>query len=612
MYASPKYNGEPTAQALATGMATLGRYGDDYMVHASEGETIVPGEIFEANPRLKQDLFRQMTMMGIEDPNRYVVGNSLNSLNPTTGQPEFFFKKIWKAAKKVLKVAAPVIAPILGNMIMPGLGGIIASALTTKLMGGSWGDALKSGVMSYAGGALAQGLGGALSGTDLGGGLGVAPGGTFMGGLTKGLAAPWGAAKGLIAGGAQNPLSQGIFGPRGMDVLPASMSGGPVGVAALKQSGSMSLLPSYQDPEALGRAGVIMTPSGQVAPTAQSVAQSLEGPQVGWPSSGGPQRSTGWYPSPGEQSAENLVAAWNAPPSEARMPLRTTPPMATGAPNLPDFGMESAPPDLGMEAATRYTQGITSAPLQAPLPMATGTSARPEFATKAYTQGINIARGEADKLVASGNLAETQRVAYIAARIEGNTTPIAAVLEATDVTSAARQAAAAPAAGAGAPAADVPWYGSKEVLGPAAAAAIPAGLAYALTDDPDDPEDEVKKLSSTDPRRIAYDQWVLLDNKNSPEALALRDTWYGKPKYDLADLQSKFGAAQLGAPRGIAAARGGEVVGRGTGTSDSIPARLSDGEFVMTADAVRNAGNGDRNLGAARMYDMMSRFERTG
>ena len=117
MYSSPKYSGEPTAQALATGLATLGRYGDDYMVHASEGETIIPGEIFEANPRLKQDLFRQMTMMGIEDPNRYVVGNSLNSLNPITGQPEFFFKKIWRAAKKVLKKAAPVLAPIVGNMI---------------------------------------------------------------------------------------------------------------------------------------------------------------------------------------------------------------------------------------------------------------------------------------------------------------------------------------------------------------------------------------------------------------------------------------------------------------------------------------------------------------
>jgi len=57
-------------------------------------------------------------------------------------------------------------------------------------------------------------------------------------------------------------------------------------------------------------------------------------------------------------------------------------------------------------------------------------------------------------------------------------------------------------------------------------------------------------------------------------------------------------------------AGGGEVEGPGTGTSDSVPARLSDGEFVVTAKAVRGAGGGDRNVGAARMYDMMSDLER--
>lgn len=55
----------------------------------------------------------------------------------------------------------------------------------------------------------------------------------------------------------------------------------------------------------------------------------------------------------------------------------------------------------------------------------------------------------------------------------------------------------------------------------------------------------------------------------------------------------------------------GEVSGPGTGTSDSVPARLSDGEFVLTADAVRGAGGGDRDVGAARLYDMMSELEST-
>ena len=55
----------------------------------------------------------------------------------------------------------------------------------------------------------------------------------------------------------------------------------------------------------------------------------------------------------------------------------------------------------------------------------------------------------------------------------------------------------------------------------------------------------------------------------------------------------------------------GEVKGPGTGTSDSVPAKLSDGEFVLTAKSVRGAGGGDRDIGAARLYDMMADLEAT-
>ena len=55
--------------------------------------------------------------------------------------------------------------------------------------------------------------------------------------------------------------------------------------------------------------------------------------------------------------------------------------------------------------------------------------------------------------------------------------------------------------------------------------------------------------------------------------------------------------------------RNGPISGPGTGTSDDIPAMLSDGEFVFTAKAVRNAGNGSRRKGAARMYKLMKKLE---
>ena len=55
--------------------------------------------------------------------------------------------------------------------------------------------------------------------------------------------------------------------------------------------------------------------------------------------------------------------------------------------------------------------------------------------------------------------------------------------------------------------------------------------------------------------------------------------------------------------------RDGAIAGPGTGTSDDIPAMLSDGEFVMTAQAVRGAGNGDRKRGVRKMYEVMRTFE---
>ena len=71
---------------------------------------------------------------------------------------------------------------------------------------------------------------------------------------------------------------------------------------------------------------------------------------------------------------------------------------------------------------------------------------------------------------------------------------------------------------------------------------------------------------------------------------------------------------------------GGESVGPGTGTSDDIPAMLSDGEYVMTAKAVRGAGsfstkktpqgieligggNSSREAGVKNMRELMNMFE---
>lgn len=55
--------------------------------------------------------------------------------------------------------------------------------------------------------------------------------------------------------------------------------------------------------------------------------------------------------------------------------------------------------------------------------------------------------------------------------------------------------------------------------------------------------------------------------------------------------------------------KNGHISGPGTGTSDDIPAMLSDGEFVFTAKSVRNMGDGSRRKGAKRMYALMKKLE---
>ena len=80
---------------------------------------------------------------------------------------------------------------------------------------------------------------------------------------------------------------------------------------------------------------------------------------------------------------------------------------------------------------------------------------------------------------------------------------------------------------------------------------------------------------------------------------------YVPPTYNAAQGSGPSGVAQ-GFPR-----MNGPIDGPGTGTSDDVPAMLSDGEFVFTAKAVRNMGQGSRRKGAKKMYALMKKLEGT-
>ena len=106
----------------------LGRYEDTYIVHAAEGETVVPMEVLDRNPLLKKRLFKTMVEMGIE-PGRYIVGNELNSKNPVTGQPEFFLKYLGRRLRKAAADISGYAAPIVGAMYGPAAGAAVGGLL---------------------------------------------------------------------------------------------------------------------------------------------------------------------------------------------------------------------------------------------------------------------------------------------------------------------------------------------------------------------------------------------------------------------------------------------------------------------------------------------------
>ena len=188
--------GIASLKGQAEKLAEFGRRGDIYVVHAAEGETVIPMEVLEANPHIKSLLFNQMEEMGV-DPEQYIVGNELNSINPVTGMREFgffskIFKKIKKVAKKVFKVVkkiAPIAIPLaasffgfpafMGPLFAQGTIGAAAlgSGLGSLAGGGSLKDALKQAAI---GGGLA-GLTGGLQG------LWKAPPGTGFQGFGAGI-----------------------------------------------------------------------------------------------------------------------------------------------------------------------------------------------------------------------------------------------------------------------------------------------------------------------------------------------------------------------------------------------------------------------------------------
>ena len=201
-----EYGDEGIAQfpALTKKMAAMGREGDDMIAHLQTGELVIPLALIEQDDALKESIFQRLRDMGVEEPERYVVGSDANSINPATGAPEFFLKKlvrsvvkgvkkVVKAVVKVVKKVAPIILPIALSFtpLGPIYGAALGSGIGTLIQGGSIKDALKSALVAGAMGAVSSGFTG---------------GGSFMENIQTSLADPIGRFGQTIAG-AQTSLS---------------------------------------------------------------------------------------------------------------------------------------------------------------------------------------------------------------------------------------------------------------------------------------------------------------------------------------------------------------------------------------------------------------------
>lgn len=119
-------------------MARFGRNGDTRMAHVSPGEMVVPQQVLQRNPKVARGLGRAFRDVGA-DPKRYVVGSKRNSINPITGEPEFFLDKILPFLTSAAQ--NPLVQGAIGNVALQAIRGKKPS-LRDALIGGAIGGGI--------------------------------------------------------------------------------------------------------------------------------------------------------------------------------------------------------------------------------------------------------------------------------------------------------------------------------------------------------------------------------------------------------------------------------------------------------------------------------------
>jgi hypothetical protein len=520
------------------------------------------------------------------------------TINPVTGLPEFFLKKLFKKVTNVVKkVLQSPVGRILGTIALAtvlGPAGVglsmgtaagVAGAGTTLMAGGSLKEALISGAMGYIGG-----------------------GGTIMG------ASPLSAVGGYLPGAAGSALNTGLS----TGLIGAGI--GKLGGMSTQDALKMGLTSGVS---AAALQGLQNSRAAQAPKDAAFRAQY----EAGGPSAPGPMGDTGPIGAPGPTgTAQDLLASGNA----------------GGGIRAPSMG-----PSMSYDAATgtfKPDYSIMGAPTPgggAPA-LNPGTFAEPGI----RMPGAFSAR---DFSVAAGGTAPATNYSLSPAPAASTAAAPTGFLDRmvqggkdlySEYLSPSRPGLPADA-------------GLLRKYGPLAAAGTAALAVTGGMDSKPAVEDEITRAERQrylDSNERARQRQEFIDKGGyglenpvfTPQNPIVPASSYGTipigqpgTVVPMGATMSPGGVAQPynvagmygvpliygpdGQPRRMAKGgdakvtqfprRNGPINGPGTGTSDDIPAMLSDGEFVFTAKAVRNAGGGSRRKGAARMYKLMKKLE---
>jgi len=555
-------------------LAAAGREGDIYIIHAAEGDTVIPEEVLagEGGPQIREMLFRQMAQMGV-DPERYVVGNELNSINPETGLPEFFFKKIFESIKKVFKKVAPVVLPIALSLI-PGLQplgavalGALGSGAGTLIAGGSAKDALKAAAFGGITAGITSGLAGGIAASKAGG--------DFFSGFGTGLQASVPALGGVPARTVPN-IFQAITG----------------------------------DASAFVPSGAFAQSAGNVTPTLRTSSLDNISGSSGQPKIIGQGESPKSFLRPSRSLNQLAVAPRNIPQSPGEQALvqkaiETGP--GTALPRLSTFP-ENFQPNIYPEAggprmAKRAISDLLNFENQQIAQQAAKAAIQQSLRPVPEPKGNMFS----DYLFRAGEPANVQKIraveAYNAARRAGET-----LAKAEELGLAAYDKAK-------------PSLAARFLPSVGLAGAGIVGLKLAGAFDPVEAPDFQSQFGEIDPERVRqarlFNDDATFDEIRAPARAPTRfqqiDPGFARFQPNLIRTASTaFSPIATGAYGGETQnfpPRIGAISGPGTEKSDDVPAMLSDGEFVMTARAVRGAGNGSRRQGVKNLYDIMRNFE---